>query len=511
MNKYNLIDLQSILKTHFLIAAFVAMSGIANDVKSQEIDIRGCWRQESHVYTLTDGSSRQETARCVNYYSDAEFSVACNWLSDPDYRGSGVYQVKKQGNVSIISIGKDPYAIESEFGVRSGKLIITSHYQRPTKISPNEFASGKISVFTRLQIADRETCLSQAKFIPQETKKAIELAVGVIDSPRPLFKTKIDVATFGSIRWLDTGHLAITAADTNKTYGQGKIVSVDISNKFVTTLLESGFVWRTNPEASLVAVTKGKVMQGNESSSTDVFYRWDSKRKALVDEERPPKPSQSGRYWNWHTCTETTKEDSNRTFFKELTGKAYLRPDDGSLNWDSSPPPPQGFPVSLISSKGIRKPLDLYSGEVIGQPIYYPFLKGYVLSGGRFSTGGVHYQYAGKKFDQYPLVTLNSQNVVVRSFIPKQLKTFLDKRQSSGQIFPAPEGLLIYVGGWASEGGGIYLSQGDISTRIWCSPSKFADENCNVISLEISPNGCNVAIVPQDSKSPVILPICENE
>lgn len=501
-----------ISKKYLSIVGFVAMSGVASDVISQESDIRGCWRQESHVFTLTDGSSRQEMARCVNYYSDTEVSVACNWLSDPDYRSTGPYQEKKRGNISIMSFGKDPYGLESEFDVKNGKLIITLRYQRPSKISPSEFASSKTSVLSRLQIADRETCLSQAKFIPQETITPVELAVGVIDSPRPLFKTKIKVADFGSIRWLDADHVAVTATDAENTYGQGRIVSVDISNKSVTTLLESGFVWRTNPEASLVAVTKGKIMQGNDPLSADVFYRWDSKRKALVDEERPPKPSQSGRYWNWHTCTETTPEDSKRTFFKEFTGKAYLRPEDGSLNWDSSPnPPPQGFPVSLISSRGIRKPLDLNSEEVIGVPIYFPFLKGYVLSGGKFVTGGGSYDHAGKKVDQFPLVTLSSQNTVVRSFVPKRLKTFLDKSMSAGQIYPAAEGLLIYVMGFSSQGAGLYLSKGDLSTRIWCSPLNYSGERCNLTSLEISPDGCTAVIVPQDTKSPVILPICEKK
>ena len=498
---------------YIAVASFVAMSGVTSNVLSQDSDIKGCWKQENHVFTLTDGSSRKEKARCVNYYSDTEVSVACNWLSDPNYRSTGPYQVKKRGNISIISIGKDPYALESEYEIRKGEMVITSRYQRPNKIAPNEFASSKISVLAQLKIADLETCLSQANLIPQEAIKPVELAPGVIDLPRALFKTKIEVADFGSIRWLDADHVAVTATDAEKTYGQGRIVSIDIAKKSITTLLESGFVWRTNPEAALVAVTKGKIMQGNDSPSAEVFYRWDRTRKALVDEEKSPMPSRSGRYWNWHICTETTREDSKTTFIKEFTGKAYLRPEDGSLNWDSSPPPAQGFPVSLITSKGLRKPLELNSGEVIGVPAYFPFLKGYVLSGGKFITGGGKFDYAGKKVDQIPLVTFRSQNTVVRSYVPMPLKSFLDKSMSVGQIFPADEGLLIYIGGFSSQGAGIYLSKGESSTRIWCSPLNNSGDKCNLTSLEISPDGCNAVIVPQGeiTKSPVILPICEKK
>lgn len=500
-----------IWKANFLLAGLVAISIFSTNAFPQGGDIKGCWRVERHVLTLTNGSSRQEKDRCVHYYGDTELSLACNSIRDPDYRASLPYQLKKQGAASVLSFGKDPYRQEVDYEIRKGDLAITSRYQRPIKINENDSATSKTSILIRLDFLDRDKCLSQAKNIPQEVIKPVQLAPGVIDFPRPSFMTKIQVADFGSIRWLDVDHVAVTAANSEKTYGQGRIVSIDISNKSITTLLESGFLWRTNPEAALVAVTKGKIMQGNDSSSAEVFYRWDRTRNSLVDEEKPPKPSRNGRYWNWNTCAETLQEDSKTTFFKEFTGKAYLRPEDGVLNWDSSPPPPQGFPVSLIQQKGLRKPLDLHSNEVIGGPVYFPFLKGYVLMGGQFITGGGAMDYRGKKVDQIPLITLRSQSAVIRSYVPTLLKTFLDKWTSIGQIFPAAEGLLIYVGGFSSQGAGLYLSKGDSSTRVWCSPLNYSDGKCNLTSLEVSPDGCSAVIVPQDTKSPVILSICNKE
>lgn len=498
-------------KSNFLLAGLVAISIFSTNTFPQDSDIKGCWRVERHVFTLTDGSSHEEKDRCVHYYGDTELSLACNSMRDPNYRISMPYQIKKQEAASALLVGNEPYQQKLDYEIQNGNLVITTRYQRPTKINEKDSATRKISIFTRLDFSDHDKCLSQAKNIRQEAIKPVQLAPGVIDFPRPLFMTKIEVAQFGSIRWLDSDHVAVTAANSEKEYGQGRVVSIDISNKSITTLLESGFLWCTNPEAAVVAVTKGTIMQGDSSSSAKVFYRWDKTRNAFVDEEKLPKPSRNGRYWNWSICTETLQEDSKNIFSNGFSGKAYLRPDDGILNWDSSNPPPQGFPVSLVKKNGVNKPLDLQSNEVIGGAVYFPFLKGYVLMGGQFITGGGAMDYRGKKVDQIPLVTLRSQSVVNRSYIPTHLKTFLDKWMSFGQIFPAAEGLLIYVDGISSQGAGLYLSKGESSTRVWCSPLNYSDGQCGLKSLEVSPDGCTAVIVPQDTKSPVILSICNNK
>lgn len=502
-----------ISKTISNLAVLIAILALSSNAASENNDIKGCWRVERHIFTLTDGSSRQEEGKCVLYYGDTESSIACNFKSDPDYRHSFPYKVIKQGAVSVLSTESPPYQYENEYEIRKEILTVYERFKSNRKISKNEWATSKMLIASRLNIKNLGKCLSQAKLIPkspEEIIKPVELAPGVIDFPRPVIKTKIELARFGKMLWLDSGHLAVTAADSERTHGQGKIISIDLSDQSMTTLLESGFLWRTNPETSLVSVTKGRIMQGNDNPSNNVFYRWDRRKNALVDEEKSPKPSRNGRFWNWNTCSETTKEDSEKSFFKEITGKAYLRFEDGILNWSSMPPPPQGFSVSLISAKGMHIPLNLNSYEVMGVPAYFPFIQGYVLSGGLFATGGGTISYREKKVDQIPLVMLKKENEVVRSYLPKALKTYLDKWLASGTILPTAEGLLIYVGGTASEGGGIYLNKGDTSNRVWCSPLDKHGENCNLIALEVSPDGCNVAIIPQAgiSSTPVILPIC---
>lgn len=501
-------------KAYLSLAGFVAILGFSSNTFSQDSDVIGCWRVEKHVSTLTDGSTRQEKDRCVQFFDDGEISVACNSIRDPDYRSTQPYEVIKQQNGSVLSFGKDPYRLEKDYEIRKGEMVITTRYQRPRKISPNELATSRTSILTRLKFADREACLSQAKLIPIEAIKPAELAPGVIDFPKPLFKTKIDVAEFGSIRWLDTDHVAVTASAAVPGFGRGKVVSLDLRNKSITTIAESGILRCTNPEAALVALTKGEVKVVSDSPPEERLYRWDSTKNALVDEVTPPKPSGSGRYWNWDICTQTTLEDAKKSelhFLKTFTGKAYLRPEDGVLNWSSSPPPPEGFPVSLVTPRGVSKPLSLKSHEIIGIPTYFPFLKGYVLSGGRFITGGGKIDYAGDKVEQIPLVTLRHDGTVNRSYIPPSLNNFLEKwKNTVGQIYPAANGLLVYVGGFVHQGAGIYLTKGDSATRIWCSPLDHSDDDCALSTLEISPDGCNAIIVPRKgfSKSPVILPIC---
>lgn len=219
-------------------------------------------------------------------------------------------------------------------------------------------------------------------------------------------------------------------------------------------------------------------------------------------------------YWNWHTCSQTTREDSDTgkiEFLKKFVGKAYLRPEDGSLNWDPSPPPAKGFPVSLITAKGLRKPLDLSSAEFVPLPVYFPFLKGYVLMGGQYVTGGATIAYHGSEVDQLPVVTLRTDGAVARSYLPSALKTFLDRRVSHGLTFPVAGGMLAYNAGLSKEGGGIYLIKGETSTRIWCSPLNYSEYDCNLLAVEISPDGCNAVIVPHSTKSPLVLPLCDKK
>lgn len=158
-----------ISNTYLSLARLVAVLCFSTNVYAQNGNVIGCWRVENHLLILTDGSSRQERARCVQFYGDSEVSVACNYASNPDFSDKQPYQLSKRGAVAILAFGVAPYRLENEYEIKKDKMLVTSHYERPSKVGPKEWASSKTTILTRLQVADRDTCLSQAKLIPQET------------------------------------------------------------------------------------------------------------------------------------------------------------------------------------------------------------------------------------------------------------------------------------------------------------------------------------------------------
>lgn len=267
-----------IWKTKLSLAGLVATLILSSKTFSQADDIKGCWRTEQHIFTLTDGSNRQEKGLCVYYYADMEVGVSCNLIADPNLRTSRTYQIRRQGETSIVSLIDGSYREESDFEIRGDKMILTRRHERPKRINHTDWASKITTVLTRLNLEDRENCLSQAKLISREAIKPVELAPGVIDLPRQYFKTGIRITDYNIIRWLDADHVVVTAEDGVRIFGGGRVTSVNVSTRSLTTLLDRGFLWCTNPEAALVAVIKGDLIQSSDRPSTAVFYRWDRKK-----------------------------------------------------------------------------------------------------------------------------------------------------------------------------------------------------------------------------------------
>lgn len=97
-----------ISNTYLFIAWLVAALCFSINIYAQNAKIMGCWKVENHLLTLTDGSSRKERARCVQFYGDSEVSVACNYASNPDFRDKQPYEVSIRGAEAILSFGVAP-------------------------------------------------------------------------------------------------------------------------------------------------------------------------------------------------------------------------------------------------------------------------------------------------------------------------------------------------------------------------------------------------------------------
>lgn len=331
---------------------------------------------------------------------------------------------------------------------------------------------------------------------------AAQAATGSVDAPLPVFNTNVVIASnTGKMLWLDSNTLAITTYAKGSDYWDGKTVAVDVVAKSTFTLVERGFL-QCASNGGLVSMLKGSMVRqfwGPEKDATTpmavrVFYHWNSKTRKLEAEEPAPKPP-----WNWFICAETGPNDIELpkiSFYQRNV--RYLDARDGVLRWEGPDSMRNAGRVVLAKANEATKPLDVVAGDIALVPQLLPFADRYLLATGQFVAGGARIERFGEKTDQLPAITMTRDGRVSRLPLPQKLKVVLDGFGSTeGQTRPTAVGLLVYVNGWVENGGGLYLSVADAAKRIWCTPAPGKVQPCTIEDWELSPDGCNLAFVPQ--------------
>ncbi len=322
---------------------------------------------------------------------------------------------------------------------------------------------------------------------------------GVVDAALPVFDTQVPYPSrLGKMLWLDANTLAITTSK-DKEFWDGTTVAVDVGARATSVILERGFLNCTND--GLVAMIKGSLarqyaggfLKPGAPDPVFVFYRWNAKAKRLESEEPASKPT-----WNWQICAQTRAEDirlASISFYDRNI--RYLNARDGVLEWKASVPKDDAVAVFLAKPNAAPIPVDVAVSDIITLPSYLPFSDQYLLTAGRFMIGG-KMDHKGKMVDQLPAITMTRGGRVSRQTLPASLKTVLDSDTlgGGGQTLPTAAGLLVSYGGRPAQGGGLYISNAGGVKRVWCVPSVGYGEPCALESLEVSPDGCQIAFVP---------------
>jgi hypothetical protein len=352
---------------------------------------------------------------------------------------------------------------------------------------------------------------------PMAEVAAAPATPGVVDAALPVFDSKVPFPSrLGSMLWLDANTLAITTSPRNE-FWNGTTVAVDVAARSASVILEHGFL--NCASDGLVAMLKGSLARDyagglQKPGAPDpvrVFYRWNAKARRLDAEEPDTKPG-----WSWQICAQTRADDVRRALVSyHGHNMRYLKPADGVLQWDAvvysrvNPTPP----VFLAKPGSAAIPVDVDADDIALRPAYLPFNTQYLLTAGRFLIGG-SIDHKGKMVDQLPAITMTRDGKVSRHMLPPSLKAalsaYIKRGGGDGSIQPTAAGLLVINNAWPATGGGLYVSQGAISKRVWCVPADHNGESCALEQLEISPDGCQVAFVARNDypKTVKVLRLC---
>lgn len=345
--------------------------------------------------------------------------------------------------------------------------------------------------------------LPAAAQLPPPTAHAVlaRTTPGVVDAPLKVFDTRVPFPwRLGKLLWLDANTLAITTSEDNE-FWNGTTVAVDVAARSASVLLQHGFLNCTSD--GLVAMIKGSLarhyaggfLKPGAPDPVNVFYRWNARTKRLESEEPAAKPT-----WNWLICAQTRAEDINLASISFYArGIRYLNAHGGVLRWEAARHTVEAGPVSLEMPNTAPIPVDVAASDIALVPRHLPFSDQYLLSAGRFMIGG-KMDHKGKMVDQLPAITITRSGRVDRYPLPPALKSVLDRdtMAGGGAIQPTAAGLLINSDGRPAQGGGLYVSNAGTVKRVWCLPSARHGDSCVLNSLEVSPDGCQVAFVPRD-------------
>jgi hypothetical protein len=322
------------------------------------------------------------------------------------------------------------------------------------------------------------------------------MSAEVVTEPlAPVLDTKVELAkTHGKMQWLDADTLAMGTFRTNiSEYWQGKIVAYNTREKRSKELRDSAFLQCTLPSDGIVAVQLGNYeaeyygsAAKNPIKPRSVFFRWKGDSDELIGEAAYPNAD-----WNWFICRQV-QLDHRQTpamgFYSQ--GIRYLLPADGVLEWGNESRSAEGQPVSWTRTGQASKALDLSSDEIALVPQYLPFANLYLLSSGKVATGDSLLQTRGKMVKQFPLVAMRRNGEVIRTELTKDIYAQIDSFRSDGVTYLSAAGLIV------ATDSGLFVVEGKSVRRAWCSPAASRAQVCRLAALEISPDGCKIALAP---------------
>lgn len=296
----------------------------------------------------------------------------------------------------------------------------------------------------------------------------------------------------GRFAWLDSRTLAITtfAGDPRapSSWMSNRVVAFDTKTGQLSTLVPQGRLMCTNPAARVASLSVGDTRAYFKSSEVgpppvSTWFRWSEGTRRL-----DPWPDGERQGWNEWVCRQVLPDDAR----KPMPGtsdrpRQYLQAGDGYITWrrafDDTP-----RPVRLkVGARDIG--LNAKSSEISPVVTHLPFMEAYLLSAGAFRWT------SGRGAQDTPAVVLRPGGAIDRPPFPPSLEAHFTQQQLhvDAVMIPVSRGSLVIVGTQSAHGGGMYLTRGGRSTRIWCAGAS-AYEPCKILSaIELSPDGCQVA------------------
>ncbi|MFL6698476.1 MAG: DUF4124 domain-containing protein [Vitreoscilla sp.] len=353
-------------------------------------------------------------------------------------------------------------------------------------------AQGKVSYSDQ----DCPTAAKPAAAPPAPTRAP---GAAPVDAPLEILETGVPVIVQmpGRFAWLDDDTLAITTfADANAKapWMVRKIIAYDVPARRSSVLVPRGFIDCTNPGYNLVSLDVGDLesrfaIGSRAAPSVQQFDVWDPASRKLG-----PAPAELKAGWHPAACMKPSPEDLGiRDLEASKKPVRYLQPEHGTVVWgaldDSGHPT---GPMLLTPKKKI--PLALTINDISHDVRWLPFRKAYQLA------PGVHDRLLDPPRNQ-PLITMDLDGRITRHAIPAGLTRQLDAlgAPAPAEMTATRAGDLVFQPGMPSNGGGLYLVQGEHSRRIWCTaqpaPGQAGGSNGCATSqpIAVSPDGCRIA------------------
>lgn len=336
--------------------------------------------------------------------------------------------------------------------------------------------------------AAHATSAASAAKIPDAELPIIETGVAMLPNAR------------GPFAWLDAHTLAITtfAGDPRaaNSWTSQQVVAFNTRTRQQRTIVPQGRLTCTNPPAGVVSAAVGDTrayFHGSEfgPAPTTQWFKWDGAANRLVSW-----PDRAHPNWNDSLCRQTLAEDVKESIpgAHNDQPRIYLQPGEGFITWHRAfGNEPQ--PVRLKS--GDREiALDVTSDKIGLNITHLPFLGAHLLN------VGLH-RWTDKRGEQlFPALLLRANGQVERVPFPPALAAYFTERRLSTDalMLPVAGGSLVLVADSSAAAGGLYLTRGGKSSRVWFASAPPHESFRIMSAIEVSPDGCRVAF---DARWPV--------
>ena len=334
---------------------------------------------------------------------------------------------------------------------------------------------------------------------PAPRAPAAAMGTAPTDAPLEILETGVPVIVQmpGRFAWLDDDTLAITTfADPHAKapWMVREIVAYDVPTHAGRTLVARGFIDCTNPGYNLVSLEVGDLesrfaIGPRAAPSVQQFQIWDPATRKLA-----PAPAEFKADWHPSACMKPAAED---LAIHDLAGSRkpmrYLQPEHGTVVWGTLDDTGHPTGPTLVTAKK-KVVLALSINDISHDVRWLPFRKAYQLA------PGGHDRLLDPPRD-VPLITMDLDGRLTRHAIPAGLTHQLDALHAPApaEMIATRAGDLVIQPGSASNGGGLYLVQGEQSQRIWCTTRPVPGQAGGVDgcamsqAVAVSPDGCRIA------------------